>query len=247
VTVVRRSLLRELLPPDVGVGEHWAGMGVEPLFPQESALVDGVGDRRRVTFHRGRHSARVALRDLGTTGAPVLHGRHGEPRWPGGVLGSITHCADYAAAVVSRTGPTRVLGVDAERDMPLASGILDLISSPVERAAMDRVDAEACTDRLLFSAKESIYKAWFPSTMRRLGFRDVELVLGSSRRFTCRPLVDASRLDGREFASFSGRWAVRDGVLVTVVSSASFTDAVDGAGDHVDTIRAMARGVPARL
>lgn len=234
----RRSVLRQILPPDVGFGEHWPEMAVDPLTPKERSLVEGVGGRRLTTFQRGRHAARLALHDLGVDAAPVLHGSHGEPRWQPGIIGSITHCHGYAAAVVSASGTSRVLGVDAERDLPLAPGVLELISSPSERASLGIVHDGVSADRLLFSAKESVYKAWFPSTQRRLGFRDVELRFEADRRFSCWPLVEGTRRDGHEFASFSGRWAALDGVLVTLVDTAAFTD-------HVGAMREMARGVPA--
>ena len=63
------------------------------LYPGEAELVARAVDKRRREFCTVRHCARQALRQLGLPPAPVLRGERGEPRWPAGVVGSMTHCA----------------------------------------------------------------------------------------------------------------------------------------------------------
>ncbi len=74
-------------------------------------------------------------------------------------------------------------------------------------------------DRLLFSAKESVYKAWFPLAGRWLGFEDaivaVDRGFGS---FSARLLVPGPVLGGRELTGFSGRWLVREGLILTAIA-----------------------------
>ena len=61
----------------------------------------------------------------------------------------------------------QALGIDAEPHLPLPPGLLDDIASAEEIGALGEL-AQALPavhwDRLTFSAKESVYKAWFPCT-----------------------------------------------------------------------------------
>ena len=163
----------------------------------------------------------TALAELGVTPAPILRGERGEPRWPPGFVGSITHCAGYRAAAVARARDVRSIGVDAEPGEPLPDGVLGIVSGPGERERLRRLAAAApgtCWDRLLFSAKESVYKAWFPLTGRWLGFEDVDLSLDPGGTFAARLLTDAARAGGFLLTGFACRWLASDGFIVTAVT-----------------------------
>ena len=76
----------------------------------------------------------------------------------------------------------------------------------------------AAVDRLIFSAKEAVYKAWFPLTGEWLGFHDARLELDAGRqRFAAHILVDAPMVHGRRLRVFEGRYGTVDGVIVTTV------------------------------
>lgn len=92
----------------------------------------------------------------------------------------MTHCAGYRAAAAARARDVVTIGIDAEPHAVLPDGVLDVVALPEERAwiyELARSAEEVHRDRLLFSAKESVYKAWFPLTGRWLGFEDAELVV----------------------------------------------------------------------
>jgi len=91
---------------------------IRKLFPAEEAVVRTAGPRRRAEFTVGRRCAREALAGLGLPVAPVLAGRAGEPLWPAGVTGSITHCPGYRACAVARAADVAGIGIDAEPDRP---------------------------------------------------------------------------------------------------------------------------------
>ena len=94
--------------------------------------------RRRAEFTAGRACARTALARLGLPAAPVLAGRAGEPRWPAGVTGSITHCAGYRACAVARTADLAALGIDAEPNAGLPAGLIESVAGHAERAWIAR-------------------------------------------------------------------------------------------------------------
>lgn len=73
--------------------------------------------------------------------------------------------------------------------------------------------AGICLDRLLFSAKEAVYKAWFPLAQRWPGFEDVELTVDVGRaEFRARLLVPGPVVDGARLTEFRGRWCVEEGI-----------------------------------
>jgi len=74
-------------------------------------------------------------------------------------------------------------------------------------------------DRLLFCAKESVYKAWFPLTRRWLGFEQAAITVDPrAGAFTAELLEPAVALDGRRLAGFAGRWLARDGLVLTAIT-----------------------------
>ncbi|MYS25239.1 4'-phosphopantetheinyl transferase EntD (siderophore biosynthesis) [Streptomyces sp. DvalAA-14] len=152
-----------------------------PLYPQEAEAVARAVAKRRGEYAAGRACARAALAELGHPPGPILReAERGAPVWPAGVVGSITHTDGYRAAAVARTEDVLTLGIDAEPHGPLPEGVLDVIlATPAERAALDGHTARRPGihwDRLLFSAKETVYKAWYPFHRRMLGFTEAELL-----------------------------------------------------------------------
>ncbi|MEU1183223.1 4'-phosphopantetheinyl transferase superfamily protein [Streptomyces sp. NPDC005820] len=136
-------------------------------------------ESRRREFTTVRHCARTALARFGFAGPPLLPGRSGAPRWPDGIVGSMTHRAGYRAAAVARVRHTAALGIDAEPDLPLPAGMPEAVSLHEERARMPQLRAavpSVAWDRLLFSAKEAVYKVWFPLTGRLLDFPEADIV-----------------------------------------------------------------------
>jgi len=177
-----------------------------------------------------RRCAREAFAVLGRPAVPVLPGERGAPVWPPGLVGSMTHCAGYRAAVVGEAGRIHTVGIDAEPNEPLPAGVLDSIALPEERERLDRlrrVDPGVHWDRLLFSAKESVYKAWFPLTRRWLDFEEATIVIDPvARRFRAELLVRAV-WGGRPLTGFAGRFVVARGLVITAVTVVS----ENGSGD----------------
>jgi 4'-phosphopantetheinyl transferase EntD len=74
-------------------------------------------------------------------------------------------------------------------------------------------------DTLLFSAKESVYKAWYPLTGKWLGFPDARVTIDAANgAFEARLRVPGPTVGGRVLTGFTGRWLARDGLLLTAVA-----------------------------
>lgn len=188
------------------------------LFPEEAAHIANAVPKRRAEFSTVRACADAALRALGATRPPQVPGKGGMPPWPTGIVGSMTHCAGRYAAAVARTSSFRGLGIDAEPRVPLPEGILESISSTEERASLQRLWREVPEvnwDTILFSAKESVYKAWYPLARATLDFTDGSIVIGHDGTFSAQLDVAAPAWLPR---SFDGRWAVGEGLIVTAVT-----------------------------
>jgi 4'-phosphopantetheinyl transferase EntD len=213
------ALLRPIVPTAVATVEAFADLEGERPHPDEEPLIARAADRRRREFITARACARSALGRWVAEPGPILAGPRGDPCWPTGYVGSLTHCAGYRAAAVGRLPEVTSIGIDAEPHEPLPSDVVDAVMSPAEQAALKRLRAgrpDLCWGRILFSAKESTYKAWYPLTGRWLGFLDAEITFGEGT-FTSRLLVPGPAVDGVVLSTFEGRWRVDLGLIVTAV------------------------------
>lgn len=209
-------MIEAILPSGVVAEEAFDDPPDAKLFPEEEALLVRAVDKRRREFTTARWCARRALARLGASPVPILPGRRGQPQWPPGFVGSMTHCAGYRAAALAPAGRAQALGIDGEPDEPVPDGVLDVISLPEERdhlASLAGTDPAVSVDRLLFSAKESVFKAWYPLTAEELGFRDATLRFDPTRRSFHARLLSA-RARGTEL---EGRWLAVNGLVVTAV------------------------------
>jgi 4'-phosphopantetheinyl transferase EntD len=216
-------VIEQILPAEVAYAEAFADPPDVGLFPEEQALIAKAVNERRREFATGRGCARSALAVLGVASAPIVQGERGAPCWPPGIVGSITHCAGYRAAVVARASDMLTIGLDAEPDEVLPDGVLATVSVPGERARLRDLAAAApdtCWDRLLFSAKEATYKAWFPLARRWLGFEDADITINAADgTFEARLLVAVPVVAGSPLTGFRGRWLAFDGLILTVITA----------------------------
>jgi 4'-phosphopantetheinyl transferase EntD len=213
-------VIADLLPSCVRTAEEFDDIDGESPFPGEERLIASAVEGRRREFITARRCARRALAALGLPAAPILSGPRREPIWPTGVRGSITHCAGYRAAAVARADDCAGLGIDAEPHGPLPSGVWDSVTVAEERTALSALPGTVHWDRLLFSAKESVYKAWFPLTGRWLGFEDACLTFDpAAGAFRARILIDGARHDdGLPLTALTGRFIVGRGLVITAVT-----------------------------
>lgn len=191
-------------------------------LPEEEPLIERSVAKRRNEFITVRHCARLAMEELGVPPAPILKGEKGEPQWPAGVVGSLTHCQGYRGAVVGRSEAVRSVGIDAEPHDVLPDKVLEAISLPRERHEIAALPGGLHWDRILFCAKEATYKAWFPLTQRWLGFEDAHITFevdshGTAGTFVSRILIDPSARSGPPLEELAGRWSVAGGLALTAI------------------------------
>jgi 4'-phosphopantetheinyl transferase EntD len=213
-------VIDEILP--ASVASAWTTESIQvPLYAEESVAIGRAVDKRRREFVTGRACARQALARLGVRPCSVPNGERGEPVWPHGVVGSITHCRGYVACAVASREILGAIGIDAEPHAALREDVLPEVVTPAENRRLTDLRAASADvhwDRVWFSAKEAVYKAWFPLTGRWLGFHDVELTVDSANgRFSAQLRVPGARTSGGSISRLNGRWLVRHDLTLTAV------------------------------
>ncbi|MGZ9811188.1 4'-phosphopantetheinyl transferase family protein [Pseudoroseicyclus sp. H15] len=208
--------LARLAPPWAAVAavpiEH-----AEPLMDNESSYVVRAVASRRAEFAAGRTAARKALARLGHGPVAIPVGAHRAPVWPEGVIGSITHAAGWAAAIVGPAGRGRSLGLDIEvngrvtEDIAFTIRAAGELPNPEEGKLLSPKGIE--TETLRFGAKEAVFKAFWPTNGSFLNFSDARVAFAPPR-VTLGPGADP--LHGERVLPFS--YALCGGLVLTVVA-----------------------------
>ena len=198
-----------LFPPNVAVVVAGDRDRQRPLNDAEQACVADAVDSRQREFTAGRNCLHRCLRNLGLQiHPPILMGKLREPLLPNGYVGTLSHCNGYCVAVAAQTSQYLGVGLDVEHNTPLESGLTNLICIPeelteVKNYLQDLSPAEQHSypdpGKLIFSIKESFYKAYFPKLKAYFDFLDVKVTLNlvdqtGSLRFI-HPVGEQSKLD----------------------------------------------------
>jgi len=178
-----QSAIEALSVPGILIGHRLISPGDEDaLLPQEApAFASSVVKVRRASG-AARIVARELLTRLGYPECALPRGPSGGPIWPRNVLGSLTHDARFALAAVGSSRDYIALGIDVEPAEVLPPDLLGLVATLRERTSLS---ADPYHGRLLFAAKEAVYKAVHPLDGIFLEHHDVEIDF-SRRKATVR-------------------------------------------------------------
>ena len=188
-----RSVFSESVPANVD------------LYPEEERLTAQMVERRLQEFQHGRSCARLALSMLGQPPGPVGRGKHREPLWPAGFIGSISHAGDHAAAAVAATDLFLGIGLDMEFADPIEDGLIASICRPEEIGCVDDSEDIGYRAKLLFSIKESIYKCMWPLIREFIDFTEIEVrLVDDSDRYEA--IAHTAKCDAVPVDRLSGRY-----------------------------------------
>ena len=168
-----QAAIGELGLPRILIGHRVITPGDEhALMPEEAkAWSQSVTAVRRASG-AARIVARELLTQIGLSNCPLPKASSGAPIWPNGVVGSLSHNPRIAVAAIGLHRDYAALGVDIELAEPLPPNVLDLIATSQERAA---IGDDPLLGRLLFAAKEAVYKAVYPLDQTFLEHHDVQV------------------------------------------------------------------------
>ena len=210
---MRQALFRRLLGPEVETEEVDPHTVQGGLLKSEEALVEGAAQTRIEQFSAGRVCSRIALGRLGVAATtPLLRGEDRAPIWPPGFIGSISHTDTWCAAAVARTEDVRSLGIDLESSTPLKEALLKRVCTPKERDWLHELPAPGVTGKILFSAKEAVYKCQYPLSNQFLGFHAVEIELGED---SFQAVFQQEAGGFKPGDVISGRYLVEEGLVAT--------------------------------
>ncbi|WP_425393639.1 4'-phosphopantetheinyl transferase family protein [Actinomyces gerencseriae] len=150
------------------------------------AYLKKAGQKRWQEFAAVRLCAKIALQSLNYERPVMVPGRSGLPTLLNGLIGSMTHCNSYCAAAVAPSQVCNAIGIDAEPNRGVTPGVLDRIASSTKCEHVQYLRAlhpHISFDRLLFSSKESIYKAVFSNSGDSLRFKDVRVLANPNSNF----------------------------------------------------------------
>jgi len=169
--------LDALAPAGMLIGHRIIAAGDENALrgAEAASLTSRIPQARRASG-AARVVARELLAQLGFLDAEIPKGAGGEPMWPAGVVGSLAHDGEVAVAAIGLQRDFATIGVDVELALALSADMLELIATPNE---LRRIDRDLLKARLLFAAKEAVYKAAYRLDESFLEFTDVELDLAA--------------------------------------------------------------------
>lgn len=219
----------DLLPAAVEV-EQVVGDSVAAtdVWPEEAQAMVQALPSRGAEFDTTRACARRALQRLGFPPYAIPVGDDREPVWPPAVVGSLTHGAGLRAAAVAPVALCRSIGIDVEPNARLPQDTLSLAATEFEVHTLRSLALTWPTvawDRLLFSAKEAIFKAWFPVTGHWLDFTECTLSIDvKAATFRGRLHLEDDPRSRFDIEAVDGRWGIEEERLLTAVALAPQRD-----------------------
>lgn len=153
-----------------------------PILPgDETALLEEETrsiPARMMEMRRASGAARLLGRELltrlGYAPCAIPKAASGEPIWPAGIVGSFAHDQAIAVAAVGRRRDVSAVGIDVEPAEPLPPELRNLVVSPREQVGLAE---DPCRGRLIFAAKEAVYKTAVALDGTVLDYPDIEVDL----------------------------------------------------------------------
>ena len=192
------------------------------LLPEEQAIAESFGSKkRRAEFTMGRIYAHGTLSRFGLESEPILRNTETrEPTWPDSVWGSITHSAGFAAVAVGLKKEIKGVGIDLESfSRSVNFNIRRLVCVDSELEWLESLPTKQANRalRIIFSAKESIFKCLYPSTKTYLTFKDAAVTINETENnFSFIIFKSCSRIIKQGFPHH-GRYSEKDNMLLTSV------------------------------
>lgn len=175
----RSESIERLFDGEVIAYASRTGLVCDQLYEEERDYVSRAVVRRKAEFGTARVLVRSALQERGFPAQPFLPREDRSPRWPDGVIGSISHTDNLCGVVISTSKQLLSIGFDIEADRSEKEGLKHLVLTPRESSELstDGSNNVEWMIGLIFSIKEAIYKCQFPITGQFVNFIDVGVAI----------------------------------------------------------------------
>jgi len=191
------------------------------VHEEEVQEIRNATNSRILEFLSGRNCAHLAIKKLGDKNhQAILRGKNHEPLWPNNIVGSITHCKGYYAAMVSYEKDNTGIGIDAELNTKLPIKIIATTQTKneiVRNKALLNITGNICINKLIFSAKESVFKFIYPFIKCYINFKDVEIVLDFNAKSFSVLFLTPNLIEKFDTSTFIGRFKYNKKHIVTCI------------------------------
>lgn len=195
------------------------------LNDAEEALIQKAVTKRKREFRAGRHCAHSLLKEAGVQCDALLKGRQREPAWPNGWVGSISHSNGLCVVAIAPETLYSGIGLDVEQATPLGEDIVDLICSPAEQDQLTRQAllsgqefASTPLSKVIFSAKESVHKVYFPLNYHTLDFLDARVELDAGKGSFIAEILKPEADPAVPIKSLEGKFCIANNFVATFIA-----------------------------
>lgn len=174
-------------------------------------------ESRYQEFYAGRWCAAQGQHSLcGEWHIPVI-GEGRAPVWQQGIVGSISHTRLWAASAVGHAARFRAIGIDLESLACLPTEV-SWLQEIADTRELDLVSglASSAAPGLIFSAKESLFKALYPLTNVYFEFRDARVISASPDALELQLGLDLDSVFSKN-QRFQARYLAQNGHVLTSV------------------------------
>lgn len=207
---------------------HWKiaepAMWETPVCDAEEQLIAKAVDKRKREFRAGRNCAHSLFKEHNINCDALLKGKQREPAWPDGWVGSISHTAGLCIVAIARSEDFQSIGLDVEQATPLSDETRAIICRKEEIDATTRLQflpgnrfAGSSLDKLIFSAKESIHKTYFPINFHTLDFLDARIVLNEDGESFTAEILNPEPNPIQPIHQLSGRYCFFDNYVASFI------------------------------
>ncbi len=212
------AAMRQVFGAGIGIGVADPKAPDGKPWPEEAAAIARAIPRRQREFAAGRDAARAAMDELGLEPQAVPQAPDRAPIWPAGLVGSIAHCDNVAIAAVAPAHRLQAIGIDIEPASALDLDLWDTICTQAERSWLNGQPARdrGRLAKLIFSAKESVYKAQYTLSGKLIGFQDVEISLSQRKEEFSASFLSKSNVLS-DHPRPEGRWIISQGLIISVL------------------------------
>jgi len=155
-----------------------------PLLPEERLAAALLTPPKKAEFVAGRTAARMAMKKLGHPPRGIPKKESGEPLWPHGLVGSISHTKDLCLCVMGETQRFRSIGIDIENIRRMKKEIAHRVLTSSEKESLSNLPPPLFLQHatILFSAKEAYFKFYFSLTGRPARFHEFSFRLHPDKK-----------------------------------------------------------------
>lgn len=218
------DLLAGIIPAGVfwQIADPW--MWDKPVCDAEESLISRAVEKRKREFRAGRNCSHALFKQHQVNCLALLRGTQREPAWPAGWIGSISHTEGLCAVAIAPKSKFISVGLDVEQSSPLSDDVKNLICIKDELDQLNSINntygqnLARTLGKVIFSAKESIHKTYFPLNYHTLDFQDARITLDIDKGTFSADIIRPENAPHYPIKHLVGRFAYSEQFVATCIT-----------------------------